>query len=126
MTIDYKTISQDERYIALARAIIGRESEIFSYSINIANYTTMLETLPKDEWPNSIAKYKGVDVATIVDADEDTLNAINDYGYRDRIAQLLKTENIELNKSKRVYAALCAQIPEDKFDAYIAQAKNVV
>jgi len=53
----------------------------------------------------------------------ETVQLIADYQYRDRLSYLLRTENIEQSKTKRVLEALKAQIPADQLAQMVADAK---
>jgi hypothetical protein len=83
----------------------------------------MVSSLPQGDWPADISQYKGADPSSLVSLDAATAQLVSDYAYRDRLQYLIVTENIEMNKSKRVYDAIKAQIPADQLDALVATAK---
>lgn len=96
----------------LADACVGREHEVYSYQMNIKNYTLMLTDLPQGDWPTELVKYKSIEPSKIpADVDLATVMTINDYQYRDRLRILLRTENVEMNKTQRVLTAIDKQLP---------------
>jgi hypothetical protein len=56
---NYMSITEDDHNEIVATQIVMREQEVHAYQINIDNYTSMLEKLPKDDWPDSIKKLRG-------------------------------------------------------------------
>lgn len=123
----YITITVDDTLSTLATNVVHREREVHQYQINIDNYTTMLSALPSGEWPESIAQYKNIPSDAIpFNVSLEIVQLAADYQYRDRISQLLRSENIEQNKSKRVLEALKAQIPSDQLNNLIATAKTSI
>ena len=123
----YMTITTGDTLSALATNVVHREREVHQYQINIDNYTAMLSALPTDEWPQSIEQYKNVPSDAIpFNVSLEIVQLAADYQYRDRISQLLRSENIEQNKSKRVLDALKAQIPQDQLDSLVAAAKSKI
>lgn len=121
------TITTDDTLSALATNVVHREREVHQYQINIDNYTAMLSDLPSDSWPEAIAQYKNAPSDAIpFDVSLEVVQLVADYQYRDRINQLLRSENIEQNKSKRVLNALKAQIPQDQLDSLVAAAKSKI
>lgn len=114
------SVSQQDTYKAIADNVIMREFEIASYDLNISNYTTLLQTLPQEDWPENIAQYKGVTDLDLVPDEFDDI--VNEYNFRDRIRSLLKTEKRERLKSYQMYQVLLSQLPADLKDQYIAEA----
>lgn len=125
--MDFLSINLEEKQSAIADAIIARENEIFSYQLNIDNYTAILESMSDltEEWPSQISAYKNLVPNTIAShVPVDLLDLVNEYMYRDRIKFLLKTEKIEQSKSMRVLQALKSQLPQDKITELVAVAKD--
>lgn len=116
-------ITNSEHQANLVSHAYARELEVYSYQINIDNYTAMLAALPSDEWPASLSGYSSTAVADLPQSlsDED-IELISDYQYRDRLRTLLRTEKTEQTKSRRVLEALKVQLGEDA-DALIAAYK---
>lgn len=108
--MDFLTITATDKNMAIATAVHQREAEIFSYQMNIDNYKSMLAALPEGDWPEELVQYKGAEADSLLGVDLDVVQVVSDYAYRDKIAQLLRSEIIEQGKSKRVLAALKAQI----------------
>ena len=87
----------------------ARIAEVEQYEANIALYKTILETLPT-EWPERLLEYKGAknqhDVIAKVDsADVELLSKL---WYADECAKAVKTETLELTKSKAILNVLQA------------------
>lgn len=118
MALTFYTINDKTKKLNLVAALIGREQEIHSYDINIANYETMLASLPKDEWPVLIEAYKNQAPETVP---ADLQQLVSDYSFRDRLRDLLATENLERNKAVRIYEAVVAQLPEEEIPSLIAE-----
>lgn len=114
------SLSQQDTYRVVADNIVMRESEIASYDLNISNYTTLLTTLPQDDWPDNIVQYKGMTDLDLVPDEFDDI--VNEYNFRDRIRSLLKTEKRERLKSYQMYQVLLTQLPADLKDQYINEA----
>jgi hypothetical protein len=118
------TVTTQDTLTALADNVVHREREVHQYQINIDNYTVMLTALPQDDWPTDIAQYKTTLTENIpYSVPMETVQLIADYQYRDRLSYLLRTENIEQSKTKRVLEALKAQIPADQLAQMVADAK---
>lgn len=116
--VDFLTISDNDRKLSLARALVGREQEIHSYDINIGNYEAILLTLPTGDWPDLISAYRNTPIEMVP---EDLHQLVTDYSFRDRVKALLATEKLERSKSVRVYEAIKAQIPADEISGLVAQ-----
>jgi hypothetical protein len=86
-----------------------RIAEVGQYEANIALYKTILTTLPT-EWPERLLGYKGSknqhDVISSVDADDVELLA--QLWYADECIKAIKTETLELTKSKAILSVLQA------------------
>ena len=120
----YMTVTTQDTLTALADNVVYREREVHQYQINIDNYTVMLSALPQDDWPADIVQYKNTQTENIPQSvPMETVQLIADYQYRDRLSYLLRTENIEQSKTKRVLVALKAQIPADQLEQMVADAK---
>ena len=120
----YMTVTTQDTLTALADNVVHREREVHQYQINIDNYTVMLTALPQDDWPADIAQYKTTLTENIpFSVPMETVQLIADYQYRDRLSYLLRTENIEQSKTKRVLVALKAQIPANQLEQMVADAK---
>jgi hypothetical protein len=118
------TVTTQDTLTTLADNVVHREREVHQYQINIDNYTVMLTALPQDDWPTDIAQYKTTLTENIpYSVPMETVQLIADYQYRDRLSYLLRTENIEQSKTKRVLEALKAQIPADQLAQMVADAK---
>lgn len=125
--MEYLTISQEDRQNAIADAIVARENEVFSYQLNIDNYTAILASMSdlSNEWPPSILSYKNIvptNAASIVP--DDKIDLVSQYMYRDRIQHLLKTEKIEQAKSIKVLEALKSQLPIDQIVGLVTASKE--
>jgi hypothetical protein len=87
----------------------ARIAEVAQYEANIALYQTILETLPT-EWPERLLQYKGAKnqhdtIAGVASADVELLSKL---WYADECAKAVKTETLELTKSKAVLNVLQA------------------
>lgn len=119
----YMTINPQDTINALAINVVHREREVHQYQINIDNYTAMLATMPQGEPPAEILQYMSTKTEELpFDVPLETVQAVSDYQYRDRIRYLVRTEAIEQGKAKAVLNALKAQIPADQLDALVADA----
>jgi len=125
--MEYLTISQEDRQNAIADAIVARENEVFSYQLNIDNYTAILASMSdlSNEWPPAILSYKNIvptNAALVVP--DDKIDLVSQYMYRDRIQHLLKTEKIEQAKSIKVLEALKSQLPIDQIVGLVTASKE--
>jgi hypothetical protein len=117
-------ITDQEHLNNLIVAAFGREMEIYHYQINIDNYTTMLSALPSDAWAEELLQYKDAAIDRLPDSlDDDIVNIISEYQYRDKIKNLLRTEKVEQSKAVRVRDALKSQIGTD-YDTLVAAYKS--
>jgi hypothetical protein len=85
----------------------ARIAEVAQYEANIVLYTTILQTLPT-EWPERLLQYKTTknqhDVIGNVDsADVELLSRL---WYADECIKAIKTETLELTKSKAILDVL--------------------
>ena len=121
------TINPQDTINTLALNVVHREREVHQYQINIDNYTAMLAAMPQGEPPAEIVQYMSTKTEELpFDVPLETVQAVADYQYRDRIRYLIRTEAIEQNKAKQVLNALKAQIPADQLDALVAEALVLV
>lgn len=121
------TINPQDTINTLALNVVHREREVHQYQINIDNYTAMLAAMPQGEPPAEILQYMSTKTEELpFDVPLETVQAVADYQYRDRIRYLIRTEAIEQNKAKQVLNALKAQIPADQLDALVAEALVIV
>jgi hypothetical protein len=118
-----KTITESHKHNTLADAALAREHEIFNYQINIDNYTKMLDSLPKGDWPAALVAYKNTPIAQLpINLSDDDALTISDLQLRDRLIGSLRAEKVEQAKSRRVYDAVIAQLPADKAADLISDA----
>ena len=87
----------------------ARISEVAQYEANIALYQTILETLPT-EWPERLLEYRGAKnqhdaIAGVASEDVELLSKL---WYADDCAKSIKTEILELTKSRSVLNVLQA------------------
>ena len=87
----------------------ARVAEVAQYEANIALYQTILETLPT-EWPERLLQYRGAKnqhdtIAGVASADVELLSKL---WYADECVKAVKTETLELTKSKAVLDVLQA------------------
>jgi Lon protease-like protein len=115
----FYSISDEQRYNSIADQIIMREKELFSYDLNITNYTAMLQALPQGEWSAELVQYK---TSTLDQIPDDLDEVVSQYQFRDRIRYLIKTEKAERAKSNAVYTALISLLPADQKDELMAAA----
>lgn len=87
----------------------ARIAEVAQYEANIALYKVILETLPT-EWPERLLQYKGSknqqDVIANVEGNDVELLA--QLWYADECAKAVKTETLEMTKSKAILNVLQA------------------
>ena len=81
----------------------ARIAEVAQYEANIALYKTILETLPT-EWPERLLQYKSAKnqhdiIAGVAEVDVELLSQL---WYADECAKAIKTETLELTKSKAI------------------------
>ena len=86
-----------------------RIAEVAQYEANITLYETILETLPT-EWPEKLLQYRGAKnqhdaIAGVASADVELLAKL---WYADECAKAVKTETLELTKSRAILDVLQA------------------
>jgi hypothetical protein len=87
----------------------ARIAEVAQYEANIALYQTILQTLPT-EWPERLLEHKGSknqheSIAGVDSADVELLSKL---WYADDCIKAIKTETLELTKSKAILTVLQA------------------
>jgi hypothetical protein len=85
----------------------ARIAEVAQYEANIALYKTILETLPT-EWPENLLQYRGAknQQQTIAGVDSADVELLSKLWYADDCANAVKTETLEMIKSKAVLNVL--------------------
>lgn len=123
----YITISAQDTIEILATNVVHREQEVHQYQVNIDNYTHLLSVLPQGDWPTEIAVYTQTKPEELpYSLPLETVTAISDYQFRDRIRVLIRTETIEQNKAKFSLAALKSQIPASELETLVLAAKQKI
>ena len=87
----------------------ARIAEVAQYEANIVLYQTILKTLPA-EWPERLLQYRGAKnqhdtIAGVASADVELLSKL---WYADECVKAVKTETLELTKSRAVLDVLQA------------------
>ena len=87
----------------------ARIAEVAQYEANIALYKVILETLPT-EWPERLLQYRGAKnqqdtIAGVSGADVELLAQL---WYADECTKAVKTETLEMTKSKAILNVLQA------------------
>ena len=85
----------------------ARIAEVAQYEANIALYQTILQTLPT-EWPERLLQYRGSKnqhdaIASVNNADVELISKL---WYADECDKAIKTETLELTKSKAILTVL--------------------
>jgi hypothetical protein len=87
----------------------ARIAEVAQYEANIALYQTILQTLPT-EWPERLIQYRSAknkhDI--IADVAADDIELLSKLWYADECAKAVKTETLEMTKSKAILNVLQA------------------
>jgi hypothetical protein len=87
----------------------ARIAEVAQYEANIALYRTILETLPT-EWPERLLQHRGAtnqhDAIATVNGDD--VELLSKLWYADECIKAIKTETVELTKSRAILNALQA------------------
>ena len=128
--MQYQSLTQEERDLAIAQALHARETEHFHYDLNIQNYEAMLKEpalaeLPK-EWPAEVAKYRTLARDAVVAAVSDPVQRalVLSLQQRDRLVHMTACEKHEAANVERIYAALDTQLPPVRKEAALAAAKT--
>ena len=123
--MEFISINEQDVKLDIARFIIIREREVYSYQFNIDNYTSILSTLPEGDWPDNIVGYRGVMVDNLPESlSIEDIETINNYNYRDRLRYLIRTETIERNKSIKLLESLKSRLTSEELATLIEQVKN--
>jgi hypothetical protein len=121
-------ITQEEHLDTLVTNAYHREKEVYQYQVNVENYTVMLTGLPQDNIPSNLAEFANTEIQNLPwNMDDNDVQLVAQYQYRDRLRFLLRTERVEQNKARLVLEALKAQIIAGGLDytAVIAEKKIV-
>lgn len=116
-------ISAAKREADLADSIVMRTHEVYQYDQNIANYESMLTTLPTDEWPSTIVHLRGMpshEAAAL--CDPAYVEDLSRYQLRDQVASLIKSEKVERDKAAAILAAVDAQLTGPNRDTALQAA----
>jgi hypothetical protein len=104
-------VTQDEHLDTMVTNAYYREKEVYEYQVNVDNYTVMLTGLPQDAIPSHLASYINTETKNLPwDMDDNDVQTIAQYQYRDKLRSLLRSEKVEQNKARLVLEALKAQI----------------
>jgi len=87
----------------------ARIAEVAQYEANVALYKTILESLPT-EWPEKLLGYRGAknQQETIANVDAADVELLAKLWYADDCIKSVKTETLELTKSKAILNVLQA------------------
>jgi hypothetical protein len=87
----------------------ARIAEVAQYEANIALYKTILQTLPT-EWPERLLQYRSAKNQhdAIAGIDSADIELISKLWYADECAKAVKTETLELTKSRAILDVLQA------------------
>lgn len=94
-------MSEKKKQDTLTKAIADREDEVAGYEFNITNYRMLLEDLPAGEMPEHLKHPQSAE-----EAKEAAL-----YHFRRDITTRLLAEEIEMDKSMRVFEVLKKRLP---------------
>ena len=99
----------EETQVTQVTPLQTRIAEVAQYEANIALYQTILQTLPST-WPERLLQYKGVKnqqdaIAAIDSADVELISKL---WYADECIKAVKTETLEMTKSRAILNALQA------------------
>lgn len=116
-------ISAAKREADLADQIVSRTYEVYQYDLNIQNYEAMLTTLPTDEWPDSIVDLKNMtDHEASFACPSDLVDILAQYQLRDRVQNLVKSEQVERAKAAAILSAVDAQLTGPNRDTALQAA----
>ena len=87
----------------------ARIAEVAQYEANIALYQTILQSLPT-EWPERLLQYRSAKNHhdTIASVDSADIELISKLWYADECAKAIRTETLELTKSRAILNVLQA------------------
>ena len=88
----------------------ARQAEVAQYETNIAMYTAIIATLPT-EWPTRLLEYRNVTdkhlaIASVDDMED--VNLLSQVWYADQCYSAIRSETVEMNKSKAILTVLQA------------------
>lgn len=88
----------------------ARRAEVAGYEANIVLYQTILLSLPT-EWPAHLEQYRGAanQHETIAGVDIADVELLSKLWYADECHKAIRSETVELTKSKSILAVLEAQ-----------------
>jgi hypothetical protein len=88
----------------------ARRAEVAGYEANIVLYKTILNTLPT-VWPTHLEKYRGAtnQHEASVDVDLADIELLSKLWYADECNKAIRSETVEMTKSKSILAVLEAQ-----------------
>lgn len=97
---------------SLTSLIELRSKEVAQYQANIVMFESILSTLPT-EWPEHLLQYRNAtshhDTIELVE-DLNDVELLSKLWYADQCRRAIRTETVEMTKSKSILAALEAQI----------------
>ena len=87
----------------------ARVAEVAQYEANIALYQTILQTLPTT-WPERLLQYRGIknQQEAIANVDIADIELISKLWYADECSKAVKTETLEMTKSRAILNVLQA------------------
>lgn len=116
-------ISTARREADLADNIVMRTFEVYGYDQNITNYEAILPSLPEGDWPSHLAHLRGLsDHEAAFACDPADIDVLSQYQFRDRIANLIKSERVERAKAAAILGALDAQLTGSRREAALQAA----
>ena len=105
-------MTNDKKQKDLHLQVEAREREVYGYQMNIDNYESLLNLLPK-AWPNELFQYQGLTSEQIVNQVPDAdMQLVADCIFRDKIAVTLKIEKLEQRKAILILNAIKAQLEQ--------------
>ena len=115
-------VTQEEHDKALAQSIEMREQEVYYYQSNINNYTVMLQSCIKEDWPERLLKYKGMGRDQLAQSieDDDDLELASKLAFRDELKLRIRTEKMECAKSKMMLQTSVASATD------IVRIRNII
>jgi hypothetical protein len=116
-------VTEQQHIDNLVASAVSREREVYHYQVNIDNYLAMLAALPSGDWPAAIAQHAATPTDRLPAAlTFEEVQQIADYQFRDRLRVLLRTEQVEQGKARRVLDAIKTQIPPEQYGDRLAVA----
>lgn len=127
--MNFLSMTQDERDLAIAQDLHGRETEWFHYDLNVRNYDNLLAQSPLTdlpaEWPAELVQYKKLtrDQTIAAISDDQVLGTVVNLQLRDRLVAAKKAESIERGRAEMYRNNLATSIPQQRLTAAIVKAK---